>query len=115
MGHKALVIANISLTVVALLLLLSLFDITIPSVGQTASFFDSSTPVCYVEWQHQLTFWNDLPQCCLQARQQLSCVKDPAAYLDTPLDWNCLTGESTVNYRLNNKAYNYCSRQNFWS
>ncbi len=100
---------NISLGLIALLLFLGLFNISVPTVGQATNFFDSSPELCGVEWKGEVNAWGDIPRCCLEARKQLTCEKQVSGDYDRV----CYTG-SGVKYRLNNKAYYSCTKQEIW-
>ena len=106
---------NVSLVFIAVLLVLSLFNVSFPTFGQAFSIFDGGSPACAVEWQGENTLWNDLDRCCLESRKQVNCWKDSNMILNEKVDWRCQTGSGdTVGYLLNNKAYRYCQQQPIW-
>jgi len=107
-------VLNVSLGIIALLLLLNLFNITLPSLGQVQYVLDRETPLCLVEWKGSQESWNDIDNCCLEARKQLECEFNVQNTKFGRVDWTCSTGEGSVSYGLNNKAYRYCQQQNYW-
>ncbi len=107
MGYRNLwLVLNVSLGLVAMLLLLSLFDVYLPTLGKARLAFDSSEPRCSVEWNNEQTPLPDLVQCCVAARKQAHCIKED--------DWVCSTGSSTARIHLNSKAYRYCQQLPIW-
>lgn len=110
MESKALVIINISLALVALLLLLQFLNVALPSVGQALFLLDSAEPRCFVAWSKNSSPMLDLGRCCLGARQQLQCLAEEDVIQQT--QWSCRTG--ALAYHLNNKAYHYCQQQVIW-
>ena len=107
-SDKIWIVLNVSLSIVAIFLILNLFNINFPSVGNAQAFFDKSEPICIVDWKNELTPWNDLEQCCFQVRQQLRCKQDTHILEDKHVNWVCSTGPEAVKYWLNNKAYYSC-------
>lgn len=105
---KIWIVLNISLSIVAIFLILNLFNITLPSSGKAQTFFDKNEPTCIVDWKNELTSWNDIERCCFQIRQQLHCKQDTRILEDKPVNWVCSTGPESVKYWLNNKAYYSC-------
>ncbi len=108
-SERALFIINISLGITALLLLLVLLGIKLPTIGQAQYMLDKEEPKCAVSFGEELTAMADIDRCCLNAREQLGCHREQ--YQD--LDWACSTGAG-LKYHLNNKAYNYCRQQPYW-
>ncbi len=107
---------NVSLVFIAVLLVLSLFNVSFPTFGQAFSIFDGGSPACAVEWQGENTLWNDLDRCCLEVRKQLECKKEIKEVEGNKLNRVCSTGNGNVlKYRLNNQAFNYCKKQPIWS
>ena len=114
-SNRLWVIVNVSLSFVAVLLLLNLFEIQLPTLGKAQNLLDKEEPLCAVQWKQDFTFWNDLDQCCLQARQQFKCDAQVYVVDVKKLDRVCHTGEGDVlKYWLNNKAYRYCQQQDIW-
>ncbi|MEK6937471.1 MAG: hypothetical protein AABX04_00360 [Nanoarchaeota archaeon] len=111
---KVWIVVNVSLSVIALLLLLSFFGITLPSLGQVQYILDREEPLCVVNWQGQLNSWPEIDSCCLEARKQLECLFYQKNTDLGRIDWICQTGSSSVSYGLNSKAHRYCQQQNYW-
>ncbi|MBI2124927.1 hypothetical protein HYU08_00050 [Candidatus Woesearchaeota archaeon] len=108
-SERALFIINISLGLFSVLLLLMLLGLKLPTLGQAQYALDEEEPVCMIQWQEELTPYQDIDRCCLQARQQFQCRAESK---DT-VDWMCGSGEG-LQIWLNNKAYNYCRQQPYW-
>lgn len=108
-SERILSIINVSLGLLSALLLLMLLGVKLPTLGQAQYAFDKEEPVCMVEWEEELTGFDNIDRCCLQAKQQFECKAESK---DT-LDWVCGTGEG-LQIWLNNKAYNYCKQQPYW-
>ena len=114
-NQKIFLMLNITFIIVILLLLLPLFDVSIPTIGKAQYIFDQTEPACYVNFKEDFTPWFDLDRCCLESRKQVNCWKDSNMILNEKVDWRCQTGSGdTVGYLLNNKAYRYCQQQPIW-
>ncbi len=111
---RAWVVINVSLSCLSLILLLYLFGVHLPSLGQAVSVFDTTEPICLVEWKNEFTSWSNLDQCCLEARKQLSCNSEDVIIGEQEMSRVCETGKSTVRFHFNEKAYSYCRRQPIW-
>jgi hypothetical protein len=107
-------ILNISLSLVSLLLILTLFNVQLPTVGSAQYAFDSASELCIVEWKGEISQWDDIDRCCLEAKKQLSCEKEIFSTEFGTTTQHCSTGDSTVSFHLNQKAYNYCKGQSIW-
>ncbi len=111
MNKKWLVVANISLFMLAALLTLNLFEVKVPSLGTALYLLDKTEPQCIVNWQKEYTSWSDLDACCFEVRQQLHCSSDKKVILGKEVQWVCQTGTGEVlKYWLNDKAYYYCNK-----
>jgi len=111
---RAWVVINVSLSCISIILLLYLFGVHLPSLGQAVSVFDKTEPVCVVEWEKEFTLWSNLDQCCLEARKQLSCDVEDLLIDKNKVSRVCETGKSSVRFHLNEKAYSYCRSQPIW-
>jgi len=106
--RRALIWLSVSLSLIALLLLLTLFGVKLPSLGRALDQFNTEEPLCQVQWGNTISTIPDLNRCCLEARQQLDC-----SYQNHT--WRCQTGSGAVlKYILNQKAYSYCRQQVIW-
>ncbi len=106
---KMWVSLNLSLGIVAVLLILILAGIEMPTLGRAQYLLDQESPVCAVNWKEDFTLWNDLDRCCMEARKQLGCHKENFQNFD----WVCQSGVN-LKYWMNNKAYNYCRQLSIW-
>ncbi|MBI2146144.1 hypothetical protein HYU22_02285 [Candidatus Woesearchaeota archaeon] len=101
---------NLSLIIIVLLLTLNLAGIKLPSLGQAIYALDREPPLLAVEWKGEITKCDDLNRCCLEALEQVECVKQT---IQSPLgkfSWSCRNSQE-LQYRMNNKAYSYCQQQ----
>lgn len=108
------VLLNLSLGIVAVLLLLQFFGISLPTVGKAQYWLDREEPRCFVNWKEEYSPLADLDRCCLLAGQQFGCIQKYKELPSGRMDFVCETGSNTVNYWLNAKAYRYCQQQVFW-
>src|SRR3989344_2443327 len=98
-SERVLFIINVSLGLLSALLLLTLLGVKLPTLGQAQYALDKEELVCMLEWKEELTKFNDIDRCCLQARQQFECKAESR----DNLDWVCGAGEG-LQVWLNNKA-----------
>ena len=117
-SNKILISANISLAIIAILLTLSFFEVTLPSIGQVRYALDRTEPVCIISWKDKFTVFtaeDNLNRCCLEARKQLECINEAKSFEGNRVQWLCRTGSGDVlTHGLNSKAYRYCRQQVFW-
>ena len=109
LSGRSLFIINVSLGLLALLLLIMFVGVKLPTLGQAQYVLDKEEPLCMIEWQGEMTSFYDIDRCCLQAREQLECQAQPKG----DLDWMC-GAKAGLQIWLNNKAYNYCRQQPYW-
>ena len=109
-SDKLLIALNFSLLIIAGMLVLNLFEISISPTGKAT--YDTSEMLCIVNFKENYNVWGDIDSCCLEVRKQLSCVKDKGYYTDKTVEWRCSTG--SLNYWLNDEMYNYCKEQVIW-
>ena len=107
-------IINVSLVLLASILLLNLFGLKLPSLGQASYYLDQNEPICMVEYQNQQSLLSE-PECCLQLQQQLYCdnILQEVTIAGTTeiVDKKCSTSESTPTYLVNMKTYNFCRKE----
>lgn len=106
---RVVFVINVSLGILSVLLLLMLFGVKLPTLGQAQYALDKEDSVCMLEWEEELNQFDDIDRCCLQARQQFECKAENK----DNLDWVCGAGNG-LQVWLNNKAYNYCRQQPYW-
>ncbi|MBU1111896.1 MAG: hypothetical protein ABIG93_02615 [archaeon] len=114
-SKRLISIVNVSLALVSFLLLLNLFGVTIPSLGQPIyDAIDTEEPVCFVAWKDNVNQMN-LNLCCHEVRKQLSCERFRNTLDGKDTDNVCQTGIGEVlKYYLNDAAYKKCSSNNYW-
>jgi len=105
-------IVNISLALIVILLVLHLFNIQISPIGQAV--VTTEDTFCVVNWQNEYTPTNDLNRCCFEARKQLSCKRNHEVLDNGIVGWSCQTGEGGLRILLNDQAYRYCVKQEYW-
>ena len=113
-SSRVWILLNISLGVAALFLILTFFGVSVPSVGKVQYWMDQEEPLCVVNWQEDYAPLDEINRCCLEAAQQLTCLRKPKELSAGRVDWVCQSGPGVVGYWLNNKAYHYCQQQVFW-
>ncbi len=106
-------ILNVSLAFLALLLLLPLLGIRLPSLGQAELWLNPDDPRCLAQVDNEFS-GVEISRCCLLAAQQLSCHKEKSLIDGQYYDWACQTGQQSVVQRLNHVGYQYCTLQPFW-
>lgn len=108
-------IINISLALMAFLLLLNFFGVILPSLGQAQLILDPEDPLCVVNWKDEYNQWDDLDRCCFEIQKLAGCNREIFFVEDKgfSLDWRC-GRDNVANILLNNKAYNYCRQQRIW-
>jgi hypothetical protein len=107
-SQKALTTINISLVLISALLILTLFDVHLPSLGQAFFIIDQEDPLLVVNWKDDYNSYN-LQRGCFEARQQAECLPVKKVLPQGEVDWVCQSGNS-VKYWLNNKAYYQCTQ-----
>ena len=112
---KIWMIINVALVLLAVVLIMSLFGLQLPGLGQASYYFDKEEPLCVVSFQGRQSVLPDLGQCCRQLQQQLYCdtMQEEVEIAGTlqEVDTKCYTSESTPAYMVNKKAYNYCHKE----
>jgi len=102
-------VINISLVLISFLLLLNLFGVTLPNLGQTV--LDLAEPgddVCFTSWKDQYSQLN-LDLCCHEVKKQLDCDRYLSKINGFETDILCQTGSGDVlKYYLNSEAYRQC-------
>jgi hypothetical protein len=113
-NKKVLVIANFSLFLIGILLILNLFSVPLPTLGMAFNYLDHEEPLCISEYNSVFQENTDLDNCCLEARKKLKCVPTKNDDLKEHVNWHCFTGQTDLSYWFNNKAYHYCTQLNIW-
>ncbi len=102
-------VINISLAVLSLILVLTLFEVKIPTIGQARYSSNPQEPLCIINYQNELTVMENQDFCCHWVRQQLQCDRTELELNDQTLTRDCHTGNGkVVHYLLNEKTYEYC-------
>lgn len=112
---KVMGVINVSLVLISFLLLMNLFGVTLPSLGQPVyDILDQEDPICFVAWKENVNQLN-LNLCCHEVRKQLTCKRFRNTFDGTVTDNVCQTGTGQVlKYYLNNAAYRKCTSNNYW-
>ena len=108
-------VINVSIALIIILLVLNLFGIGLPSLGQAIYALNEDEPLCIVSSSDSLYEWNDLDRCCLEAKRQVECLPTSQQLRFGETNWVCQSGSgSTSEILLNTKAYQYCRQQPVW-
>jgi hypothetical protein len=111
MKKKTIIIMNVALFLTAMVLILNLAGAEMPTLGKAQFWMDKSEPVCITGFEEKLSLMN-IDSCCYGLQMQLKCVNWKEPVLVGGKEWKvnkkCYTGEGSVYYFVNNKAYNYC-------
>ena len=109
-SKKVWVVANVSLTLVLLLLTLNLFDVEMPTLGKSLAQLEKESLCVMKNWQGEYIVRN-IDSCCLEkSRFVLSCQEQELYYMDKTLDRVCPTGDKIV-YYFNNAGYQFCQKK----
>lgn len=116
MREKVLWTINISLVLVAVFLALHLFEVSLPTLGMAQDWLDESDPICVASFgDHNSPI--DMGSCCYGLQMQLSCDSwSSPIIVDRNIlmvDKKCFTGENTIVYFVNMKAFNYCKKEGY--
>lgn len=112
---KAWNIINVSIILIIVLLILNLFGVNLPSLGQAIYYLDPADPLCLVNTPDSLSEWNDLNRCCLEARRHVECLPELHQLQFGITQWVCQSGPAGISeIWFNNKAYKYCQQQPIW-
>ena len=106
-------IFNFTLVLIAILLVMNLFNVQLPSLGRVFYAVDDSPHLCGVDNQG-IVLHPDLDRCCFEARNLAKCNSDPFLSETGKFDVSCKNSEYTPSIRLNNKAYQYCVGTDIW-
>ncbi len=101
-------VINLSLAVLAVLLLLTLLGVRMPTVGDALYAADPQEPLLLLQWENSLSQCRDLERCCLQVAMQAECQAEIREFPEGRTVRHCSNGPGTVQYWLNRKAYAYC-------
>jgi len=111
MNEKILWTINIALVLGVIFFSLHLLDVELPSLGKAQYWLDDSEPVCITDFEGKTTLI-DMGQCCYGLQMQLKCEDWRKTLLvdgeEKVVEKKCYTGESTVGYLVNLKAFNQC-------
>lgn len=108
---------NVSLGIIAVILLLAFFGLKFPTMGNALYYLDSSQASCLTGYQGKYSLM-DTDTCCLELQQQLvkgESVAQTITVNSEPISVtkNYYTSKNTINYLINQKAYRYCKNNGF--
>jgi len=116
MKKKALIIMNIALVLTAIVLILHLFEVELPTLGKAQYWLDESEPVCVTSFGDQKSLL-DMGSCCYGLQMQLNCKSWRTSVVvggeKLMVDKRCYVGEEAVEYFMNMKAYNLCKKEGY--
>src|SRR3989338_9085888 len=96
--EKLYFVFNVSLGIIAVILILVLFNVHLPSVGTAVGFLSAEEPYCSVAVHGRITPMSNLEECCLQAREQLKCEFNQREFEGMVFSWRCFTGKDSAEY-----------------
>tara|TARA_Y100000034_G_C6708443_1_gene312813 strand:- start:63 stop:386 length:324 start_codon:yes stop_codon:yes gene_type:complete len=100
-SSKRVIIINVALVFFSCILLLYLFDVRLPSLGQAVYQLDSTEPSCIASWKGEVNQIENIDLCCREA-VKLGCERQNG-------DLYLCGAPNSANLQLNSKAYTYCS------
>ncbi len=104
------VIANVSLTLIILLLTLNLFDVEMFVLGKSVAQLEEESLCVMKNWQGDFLIRN-IGDCCLEkSKLALSCQREELYYMDKTLSWYCPTGSKMI-YYFNKAGHDYCQKR----
>lgn len=112
--QKVMVVMNVSLVFISFLLVLSLLDVELPTLGKAQFALDGNEPICVGNYADQFVEFENLDICCFEARKKLSCFNENNFVFGEDLEKVCRTGVGDTAVFMNNKAHLYCTQQSFW-
>lgn len=101
---------NVSLGLISVLLILTLFGLKLPTLGYALYALDKDEPLIIVNWQENYETCQDINRCCLEIISQTDCSPQREDFPDGEVNWVCHSN-SGLRYFMNSKAYLYCQQQ----
>tara|TARA_Y100000310_G_scaffold320198_1_gene376375 strand:+ start:1061 stop:1399 length:339 start_codon:yes stop_codon:yes gene_type:complete len=106
-SSKVWAVINVSLGLVAVLLVLNLMGIELPTLGMSIEQLEDEA-FCVMENFQGEFIVREMSSCCAEKRElTLGCESGTWYYQDEVLQNYCLTG-NRISYYLNNAAEDYC-------
>ncbi|MBU1623229.1 MAG: hypothetical protein KJ597_06665 [Nanoarchaeota archaeon] len=110
---KIITIINVALGLTALILILSLLGVSMPSVGSALYALDSEEAVCVTSYKDNYKEMA-VNLCCIELQTQLNKGEPYNQELaGFKVSKHYYTSKNTINYFVNNKAYRYCKNNGF--
>ena len=108
---------NLSLGIIALILILVLLGLKMPSIGDALYYLDPSQAYCLAGYQEKYSLI-DIDFCCLEIQQQLIKGEPVNKIINVDdqqisVTKNYYVSKDTINYLINQKAYRYCKNNGF--
>ena len=106
-SSKVWAVMNVSLGLIAVLLILNLMQIELPALGKSTEQL-SEGAFCVMENFEGEFIVREMSTCCLEKNKlTLECEEGIWYYQDKVLDKRCFTGND-INYYLNKDGNDYC-------
>ena len=100
-------VINISLGLIALLLLITFIGIELPSLGKSTAELKEQSVCVLRNWQGDYIIRN-VDDCCSEKNKFTTiCYNELFAFAGNEFVWNCPAGEK-IQYHFNQEAYRYC-------
>tara|TARA_Y100000310_G_scaffold320949_1_gene377945 strand:- start:209 stop:547 length:339 start_codon:yes stop_codon:yes gene_type:complete len=106
-SSKVWVVMNVSLGLIAVILILNLMQIELPALGKSAEQLRGES-LCVMQNFEGEFIVREMSSCCLEKNKlTLGCEEGTWYYQDEILNKHCSTGNG-ISYYLNQAGYNYC-------
>jgi hypothetical protein len=100
-------VINISLGLIALLLIITFIGVELPSLGKSTAELKEQSVCVLRNWQGDY-IERDVDNCCLEKNKfTTTCYNELFAFAGIELTKNCPAGEK-IQYHFNQEAYKYC-------
>jgi len=114
-----MMIVNITLVLVAIVFVLHLLNVDLPSIGQASYYLDDAEPICVVDYNGETALLGDISLCCRELQKQLKCeIFSGSKEVDGStvlVNRKCFTGKGELSYYVNAKTYNFCKQEGYVS
>ena len=101
---------NVSLTIIAVLLILSLFNVAVPTLGKSTAELKGESFCVVKNWVNEYVERPDIDSCCIEKKRfTLGCERSDTIINGNNLFWKCKTGNK-VEYLFNEDGYKYCEK-----
>ena len=113
-SRKIWISLNVSLGIIAVILLFNLFWIGYPSIGDAYARLLPGDPAIFIQsgWEFRQCF--SLERCCFEARTRLNHFQVSEKVYDVVVEHLFQSSDNGIQYWMNAKAYYTCQQLPFW-